>query len=73
MNYGYGYGGYGGEFFMILFMILVITGIVALIKYFMGDNKIQESSTKALDILKERYAKGEIEKEEFEAKMKDLM
>lgn len=74
-NYGYGYdhGGNGGEFFMILFMILMIAIIIALIKYFMGDSKNTESSKKALDILKERYAKGEIEQEEFETKKKNLM
>lgn len=65
----YGIEGMGAG--MILFWILLIIGIVAIVKYTMSDRK-SESSKSALDILAERYAKGEIDKGEFEAKKKDL-
>ncbi|MDP2789147.1 MAG: SHOCT domain-containing protein [bacterium] len=78
MMYGLydGYGGWGsmmgfwgGGIMMILFWVAVIYFIVWLVR----SNKVNGAdSEKALDILKERYAKGEIDKKEFEEKKKDL-
>lgn len=69
---GYGLSGFGGGIFMIFFWILVVIGIVALVKYTMSNTTKWRSSKSALDTLKERYAKGEIDKDEFEVKKKDL-
>lgn len=72
----YGFMGMGGSFmggiFMILFWVLVIAGIVYLVKY-LSQNQNKKQDKTPLDILKERYAKGEIDKEEFEKRKKDLV
>lgn len=73
---GWGYGGFG-MIFMVVTWVLVIVGLVFLIRWLVhatkSDSGNLKSGSRALEILKERYAKGEIEKEEFEAKKKDLM
>ncbi|HCU70560.1 MAG TPA: electron transporter RnfE [Candidatus Moranbacteria bacterium] len=72
-NNGWGGGWFGfGWIFMLVFWGLVIWGILALVK----DDKYRRrdrDERNPRDILKERYAKGEINKEEFERMKKDLM
>lgn len=68
---GWGMGGFGW-IFMVIFWVLVIIGVVYLVKLVIGA-KGEEKAETALDILKKRYARGEISKEEFEEKKKDLV
>ena len=59
----YGWFGPGvGWLFMILVWVLVIAGVVALIKW-LASSSTQRSET-PLEILKTRYARGEISKYE---------
>ena len=61
----------GGMFMMIIFWAVVIAGGVALFRAFTrrGQTDREMPMNTALEILKQRYAKGEISHEEFE-KMK---
>ncbi len=71
-NYGMGWGMGFGWFFMILFWVLVILGIVYLFRMISERTGTQKREESALDILEKRYAKGEIGKEEFERMKSDL-
>ncbi len=70
-------GGYGGMWFMPIFMVifwgLVIWGIVALVRGLSESNGSHSKADSASEILKRRYAQGDISKEEYEAKKKDLI
>ena len=58
--------GFGG-LFMLIFWGLIIYGVVMLFRHNNHSKK-----DRAIDILKERYAKGEITKDQFESMKKDL-
>lgn len=74
-----GYGGFWEMWFMPIIMIivsgLIIWGVVALVRggWTWGCGHSHGYSDSALDILKRRYAGGEISKEEFEDKKKQLI
>ena len=68
----WGAWGLGMMLMMLLFWVLVIVGLVVGIRWLLGQRKESRSSS-ALEILRQRYARGEIDKEEFEAKKRDLL
>lgn len=64
-------GWFGGGFMMILFWVAIIVFIIWVVREIGGKNS-KSNNNHALDILKERYAKGEITKTEFESMKKDI-
>lgn len=64
--------GFGG-IWMLLFWGLVVLGIIAIAKYVWGaPGKDQARASAALQILEERYARGEIDSEQFLRQKRDL-
>ena len=73
MHYwGYQGYGYGMGFLMIIFWVLVIIAIVYLVLYLGRGSSRREPQETPLDILKKRYAKGEITKEKYDRMKDDL-
>ncbi len=74
MNWGnYGWGMGFGWVWMIVFWALAIAGIVYIVQAVLRGSGRRDQRESPLDILKKRYAKGEIDKEEFERMRDDLM
>lgn len=71
MSWMWGAWGLGMMVMMLVFWGFVIGGIVLAIRWLAGQGE-RSRSDRALDILRERYARGEINKDEFEAKQRDL-
>lgn len=61
-----------GWLLMLLFWALLILSVIALIRYLTLTGRSREGNS-PIDILKERYARGEVDKKEFEARKKDLL
>jgi len=61
-------------FMIIAFWVVVIIGIVYFVKWIIAAGKRHETKSEdtAIDILKKRYARGEISKEEFERIRQDI-
>lgn len=64
--------GIGMMLMMLVFWAAVIVGIVLAIRWLVTQGKASHPTDAALDILRQRYARGDISKEEFEAKKRDL-
>ncbi len=76
---GGGYGMFFGPLFMILTLVVVIAAVALLVQWLgggasQGAQRLQHMPPQRtpLDILKERFARGEIDKKEFEERRKVL-
>lgn len=70
-----GFGGIG-MIFGFIFFVAILIGVIFLIVWLVrrpGYNINDKTSTRSLEILKERYAKGELTKEQYEIMKKELM
>ncbi|HBQ60865.1 MAG TPA: electron transporter RnfE [Balneolaceae bacterium] len=62
---------FGGGWMMFLWLFLLIAMIAIIVKFLFYKNPSRRKYS-ALEILKRKYAKGEIDKEEFEERKKEL-
>jgi putative membrane protein len=70
---GMGWGWIGlGMVHMLLFWVLVILGIVVLARWLAGGPRMDDERPRAIDILKSRYAKGELTREQFEQMKREI-
>lgn len=68
----FGFGqGFFGWILPLLFWGLIIYGVISIVRGLMNKNEFSKSE-RALDILKKRYASGEINEQEFSKMKSDL-
>jgi putative membrane protein len=73
-HHGFGYGMYsgGGMWIMGLLILAVIAALTLSIIAIVRTSKKRNATGDALRIVEERYAKGELTKEEYDVMKKDL-
>ena len=75
MGWGGGYGMFFGPLFMLLTLVAVIAAVVLLVQWLSGrsyQGAQVPTGPAPLDILKARFARGEIDRQEFEDRRKVL-
>lgn len=66
-------GGFGMGFMGIFWVVLLAVIAVLVWQYIKKEKDREGSKSSPLEIIRQRYARGEIEKEEYEEKKKDLI
>ncbi|MBB5159196.1 SHOCT domain-containing protein [Saccharopolyspora phatthalungensis] len=73
--HGYGWGVWGLAMMtvsMVLFWVLIIVAIVALVRYLQRAGRVDRGVGTAEELLAERFARGEIDEEEYRRRMTAL-
>lgn len=84
MGYGYGAergfgmmygGGFGGGIFMLALLVIILIGIFLIIHTLKNSKQTSDKAAEntAMEILRQRYARGEISHEEFEKMKTNLL
>jgi putative membrane protein len=71
-GYNMVFGGWIGWIFIVLWWAIIIIALVSLVRWAVKFKKYHGHEKSPMEIIKERYAQGEITKEEFESMKKDL-
>lgn len=74
-GHGSSYLGPLGLLLQLVFWTLIIAGVVLIAKWLIDQGRPASTSGggSALEILKQRYARGEIDREEYQTKRADLL
>ena len=67
----WGAWGVGMMLVFLTFWVGLIVGLIALVRWLATQGRESRTDT-ALEVLRQRYARGEINKDEFDAKKRDL-
>ena len=70
--YGHSDGMFFGGGLMWIFWLILLVVLVYVLKEIIGSVSKNSSSTDALEILKQRFARGEIDEAEFEQRKKQI-
>ena len=71
MMFMWGAGGLVMMLMMLVFWGLVMAGLIVGLRWLIGQGR-SGGRDEALEILRQRYARGEIDKQEFEGRKRDL-
>lgn len=69
-GYGMGWGWFGAMH--LLWWLLLIVGAAMLLRYIVGAKEARGSDDRSLAVLRERFARGEIDEQEFNERMHHL-
>lgn len=64
---------FGGGWMMFFWWFLIIALVIIVVRSLMYTNQNRQSNETPMDILKRRYADGDIDEEEFNRRKKELL